>query len=445
MNLVNTKDHWAFLDEIEAPMWLDFTLDAKSNSQQIDDAWFHTSHPFHQCSARELKSMFSRSGEGSTTTDFDLQVLSSPKIPSSVSRSRGKHYRSKKWGGDNCHVSLNKPLPVNVLNGISKVVNFESCEELKPRLSFINVKGTSKSKTSLVFERKSNVNSMKNYKKPTFTHAVVESSLSSVAHKAGQSNTSTVTSESSQPQQQKDLEVSSRAFGKSSGLLSAVKITLSKSRVTRPASRVEINRRQSRDRKSSSSKSSVGSSSNPGLNAMGPTFTSIRNKERTPDSRNVTRMNEEGKNKVKVSNLYWALSSRTVGITNVGKSARSELVKPKVQYQNLHEIALQQHRGNEKDFVTGAAKALEKMRVGEPNRLACAGKENATGRTAVSHKCSGSGRDTSAGVMIRGQKALKQNVPQKVGVTGLVDSKGKMSCLSERRILTNGTQRRHFR
>ncbi|XP_022142760.1 uncharacterized protein LOC111012800 isoform X2 [Momordica charantia] len=93
------NDHWAFLEEFEAPMWVDLTLEGKSNNHNIDDKWFYTHHPIHQCSYHDLKSASSQLlGEGKNL-DFELSVSSSPNIPDSVSRSRGNDFDDKKWKG----------------------------------------------------------------------------------------------------------------------------------------------------------------------------------------------------------------------------------------------------------------------------------------------------------------------------------------------------------
>lgn len=102
---------------------------------------------------------------------------------------------------------------------------------------------------------------------------------------------STITSESSERNQQKSLDVSRHISGHTSGLLSSLRNSLRKSCVTRPASRVEIKRaRKSEGSKSSSSKSSVGSSSNPGSDGKRMTISGTLYKDKTPDSRNVMRV-----------------------------------------------------------------------------------------------------------------------------------------------------------
>ena len=93
---------------------------------------------------------------GWVTLELDLVGASSPTLPESVSRSRGKDYRSKKWRG-NCHdISLNKIQPMKVLNG-KPLGESVFGEGITPKLSFVSLKGTSSSKTSLVSKITENV------------------------------------------------------------------------------------------------------------------------------------------------------------------------------------------------------------------------------------------------------------------------------------------------
>ncbi|KAF2285938.1 hypothetical protein GH714_009080 [Hevea brasiliensis] len=372
MALKNARDHWAFLEEIEAPMWVDLTLEAMSNYQDINDGWFHTSHVFHQCSSHQLKAAFAHSGEGSISSDIDMKQPSSPKLPHSVSRSRGKHYASNKCGGNGRNLALNKQHPVKVLSGKSSWVNSGS----------------------------------------------------------GVSNTSTITSEGGEKPQQRNMEVSNRAFGYSSGLLSAMRVSLRKSCVTRQASRVYFNnnRRQSRGCLSLSGKSSVGSSSNPSFDVNSPTFALMQHREGTPDSRNAANMTRATKNKVKDSNVFTASNVHVKGGNcnarkgrTFSKSAHREVAKSKVQNQTRHVKALLPHRVNEPGLLSGAAKAKEKVTMGGHNRLLASGNENAKGRVPMSQKCSRG--DIATGIMDRVQKEGKQSVPQKCDRTRLVGPK----------------------
>ncbi|KAB5521495.1 hypothetical protein DKX38_025814 [Salix brachista] len=286
----NAKDHWEFLEEIEAPIWVDFLVEAKSSYQDV----------FHQ--SRQLKAAFAYSGEKSSSSGFEFRGSFSPKIPSSVSRSRGKHYASKKWGGGGDDLSMNKQHPVKVLSKCLRV-NKEPNDKTKPKLSFVDSKGTS---------------------------------------------------------------------------------------------RVEIDdeNKQLRDRKSSSSKSSVGSSSNPGYDVQSSTLTF---KEQTPDSRNVARMIEATRKKIKYSDISNASDIR---------------VKEKVQNQTLRVKALAEHGGNELYPLPGPAKAKAKVRVGGINKLVGPGKENVTGKASLRLNCSSLG--------------TKLIVPQKGDKTVLVRQKSSM-------------------
>ncbi|XP_009399207.2 uncharacterized protein LOC103983675 [Musa acuminata AAA Group] len=112
-----SNDHWAFLEEIEAPMWADLTMEARSMGKDIDDAWFRVSHPIHQMSSRQLKKLFQSIGKDEDSSH--TSQCHSPKVPESVSRSRGKHYKCRKWLG-NAHGSLAaRQHPVRELGGKS--------------------------------------------------------------------------------------------------------------------------------------------------------------------------------------------------------------------------------------------------------------------------------------------------------------------------------------
>ncbi|KAF5478746.1 hypothetical protein F2P56_005282, partial [Juglans regia] len=447
---------------------------------------------FHQRSSHQLKSAFSHCGESTLTLDFESQVSTSPKLPLSVSRSRGKDYRSKKWRAEN-YESLHKQHPLKVLSGTSSCLDLRFGEELKSKS--INLKGTSRSKSTLVCKSSLTGNAIPSSSK----HAVSTfedqaNGSSSMGNRTCESNTrSTVTSQSSQQRELKCIEVSTQPFGPS-GLLSNQRISSRKDCVTRQASRVEINndKRLSRGYKSSSGKSSVGSSSNILYDVKSLTSTSIGHKEITPSSRNVARTSYVAKNKVKTSNVSKAStiaieegssnsrrgikisilnkeitpSSRNVARTsyvaknkvktsNVSKAstiaieegssnsrrgikisilkpAHEEATKPKVQHQTLQPL-----RVNARELSMAAIKSKEKLRAVRPNRSAGVGKENATGRMIINQKCSGKG--TSALAMVRGQKGTKQ-LGQKGGA-GLVGSKVKVTDRFEKNKAANVNQR----
>uniref|UniRef100_A0A5B6YI99 Uncharacterized protein n=1 Tax=Davidia involucrata TaxID=16924 RepID=A0A5B6YI99_DAVIN len=438
-------DHWDFLDEIEAPMWIDLTLEVNSTYQDINDEWFHISHPFHQHSPCQPISAFSHSVEGCTKLDFGLEGPSSPKLPPSVSRSRGKHYRSREWGRSNCWLTSNKQHPVKNLSSKSSWVNSGSCQKIKSKLSYGNPKGNAGSKASSVCKSSLTETSGSKYSKPISSFGD--------SNRGESKSTSTITSENIEQQQKKFFEVSSQTFGHTSGLLSTLKITLRKSCVTRQASRAEIiGGRQSGGRKSSSSKSSVGSSSNPGYDVEDVKLHTTQNKDTTPESRNAVRMSEATKNKVRLSNVSkvstaqvqdMSSKSRMGGKVIAANSIRKETTKSKLQCRTVQAKATVLHRINKQDLLTAATKAKDKEGVSRYNKLPGGGKENAIGRMAVSQKSSA--RDDAAGGVVQGQKVMKQCVPEKSDRTGLVHPKGKINSRSEGKNSTNVIQKVYLR
>ncbi|XP_024024913.1 uncharacterized protein LOC21401704 [Morus notabilis] len=400
------EDHWAFLEDIEAPMWVDLTLEANSNNQDNDDKWFYTSHQFHHCSSSQLKSTFFHSGDGDSTRDFDLTGLSSPKLPASVSKSRGKQYRIKKWKGENQNFSVDKPHPVKVLTGKSSRVKLGLRDKKKHKLSFIP-KETSVSKSSVVCESSLKGKAVSNGSNHPSACEDIGRSMSSEANKTIDSNpTSTVTyeNESGRQKQNKANDVSSKAFGHTNGLLSAMKMALRKSYITRPAARMEINNdaRQIKGRNSTSSKSSVGSSSNPRHDVRISTSSSARPKEITPESRNMGRITYVAKSKIssgivkapRIKMEEGTSNNRRGGSQgNPAKSTHQEAARQKVLYRPSHTKALVPSRVNEQDSAVAATKAKKKAgtRVMKSNNLVGGGKENVTGKMSQSEKCNGRG------------------------------------------------------
>lgn len=154
------------------------------------------------------------------------------------------------------------------------------------------------------------------------------------------SNTSTITSDNDQKIQPKNLEVSSQAFGHSKGLLSALRTSLRKSRVTRQASRIDVsNRQNSRDSNTVSGNSSVGSSKPSNAN-KNSTFPLKQNREQTADSRNgarATKVNRSiagysASSKVsKIQGKEGTRNSRAGRVSNGSKPESRDATKPKVR------------------------------------------------------------------------------------------------------------------
>ncbi|KAF5206128.1 hypothetical protein FRX31_004283 [Thalictrum thalictroides] len=386
-------DHWAFLEEIDAPMWADLSLESKSIDQDINASWFEVVHPFHQLSSLHFLA------EGKVKSDAELLELSSPGLPLSVSKSRGKHYKSRKWRADKLNVSVGKHHPIQSFKAKGSLGVPGSCQEVKPKIknSSGNPKCTSRVKGKLVrkgsafdatrpisLNRNPNLQNPKiiaNLKaslveytsndgrdpitgrvKPSFrdskiTSCVTEScSGDSNSNSTSRPNTlkyklslvdsrtsNTITSNA--PQSKSSLgdsewtsrmtassigcgnsashnlsdsskrkpssgeiyvklksstasesilheshtvsDFSQQIIGQTNGLLSAIRMSR-RSYVTRQPQRVEVqDKRQSKDRKSSSSKSSVGSTTNSGCNFKNAMLTSIENRNRTPESMDV--------------------------------------------------------------------------------------------------------------------------------------------------------------
>ncbi|XP_071727184.1 uncharacterized protein [Rutidosis leptorrhynchoides] len=309
-NNTNSLDHWQFLEEIEAPMWADLSL-CEITNDDTDDAWFDTSHQFHQWSSRQLISLFSHPKNV-------LQEPSSPKLPGSVSKSRGKNYKVKVW-------EQRKKKPISSKQPTVKTV---------PKKSIVSQGSSNKvnlfSRTTKLKENerpKASSSCESNTTRPTRTKLSKSScspSLTSKEQEHESSCRSTITSEHSENQEKKSLGQTST---QTSGLLSSLRISLRKSCVTRPAARVVRNNgRSSEGCKSSSSNSSVGSQLDQG---------SFGKKVILGDAQNNIKT-EQLKNKVKVNNVTKApvlnvksLSNRQGNNVIVSKATN----KGKVQQQ----------------------------------------------------------------------------------------------------------------
>ncbi|TKY66725.1 hypothetical protein E2542_SST09613 [Spatholobus suberectus] len=440
-----TNDPWAFLERIEAPMWVDLTLEAKSGGVDTgDDDWFNTSHPFHQMSARELKSKFSHTGEEILTSGVDLQGVNSPELPSSVSRSRGKFYNSKKWEGIDLNILLDKQKGLNK-RGFQQGSSYGREVKPKSKSNLNKPKGLLSGKLGLAFERnaRGKTESMASCSNPV--------SSSSSDHKTGGSTArSTITSEntqkygnvSSQPcrsssgrsfspgkscvtgkvsriqPQKKCMEMSSQTCDQKSRSSSVISVR--RSYVSGKASKVEIggDSMQSRGRKSSSGKSSVGSCSNPGYEVK---FVSRQLREKITDEKGEVTMNLAVKNrcnpgeisKTSTISLEEGKSGNRSNI-NFAKSAYHRTAKSLVQYPSTSSKALLQRRVNKENTCTGGAQ--EKLRTSKVNNLTGKGKENATRNVTVNQKRIA--RGVSAGGHVKSHRTTGHNHQQKGDTAG---------------------------
>ncbi|MFS7942962.1 hypothetical protein Hanom_Chr06g00494681 [Helianthus anomalus] len=94
------------LEEIEALMWADLSV-CDSTNDETDDSWFNISHEFHQCSSRQLISIVF-----GPANSINIQEPTSPKLPASVLKSRGKNYKIKQWEQRKGKAIPNKQHPV---------------------------------------------------------------------------------------------------------------------------------------------------------------------------------------------------------------------------------------------------------------------------------------------------------------------------------------------
>ncbi|KAI3497062.1 hypothetical protein L1887_39443 [Cichorium endivia] len=219
----DSVDHWDFLDEIEAPMWADLTL-CNFTNDETNDAWFDTSHQFHQSSSIQLLSTIFH------PNSITIQEPPSPKLPPSVSKSRGKNYKIKPWEKRNKPTSNNqhpvKTLSSNNTNPTSNKT-LKSCSSCESGVTDKSRPKVSKSSSC---------------------------SLTSQEQEHENSAMSTVTSIRIEDQKKKILEVSCKSLNQTSELLSSLRNNLRRSCATRPAARV-VTTKCSEGFKSSSSSS----------------------------------------------------------------------------------------------------------------------------------------------------------------------------------------------
>ncbi|XP_022880241.1 uncharacterized protein LOC111397507 isoform X2 [Olea europaea var. sylvestris] len=401
-------DHWAFLDEIEAPTWVDLTLECDSTYQDKDDEWFHTSHQFHQYSSRELISIFSHSGECCANSDFGLQGTCSPKLPPSVSRSRGTHCKSMELGQGKCRITSNKLHLVKNLSSKSSSMNSRSDNAIKGKLSDEKLKGHVNSMSDLVGESSLTETSARADHEPVTGFCYQETCSKSSAFSQGENNsTSTITSESTG---QKSMEVCSQIFGNSSGLLSSLGLSLRKSCVTRQALRVEVKNQMSEGQTSSSSKSSVGSSSNPSSDRKNLT---VRQNKEEMNSQNVTRISHAPTYKMNRSYISRAqyVQARDM-ICKSNRGIKLEATKAKVLVPRIV---------NERAPLSMAITSKKTVQADHCNKTNGGGKENVTGSLGLGMKSSR--RENKADRAMSDQKVMKTRQQQKSSGKNLVGLK----------------------
>ncbi|CAO2836040.1 unnamed protein product [Amaranthus hypochondriacus] len=269
-------DHWAFLEEFEAPMWADLSLESTLASEDNDDAWFHTSHTFHYNSARRLRSAFAHLDVGNDIFNFNLQGPCSPHLPSSVSKSRGNDYRIRDRTSSCRQISFSEGHPINDLGGRFSSINTVSSQEAKPTVNHGNHSKASNSITSEVVDSVRSV-ALKFESASTSTRTVSwhqdlkdSEELKDACNRTGDedsqfaqpSRVSTSTLKTLGWQQNSKVSRESKdSYALTGGLLNSLRTNLRKSHAMRPALRIEVSDdTEAKNHKISSGKSSVSSS-----------------------------------------------------------------------------------------------------------------------------------------------------------------------------------------
>ncbi|KAL7584272.1 uncharacterized protein LOC111895449 isoform X1 [Lactuca sativa] len=273
----DSVDHWDFLDQIEAPMWADLSICDLTNDES-NDSWFDIIHQFHQCSSSQLLSTIFH------PNSITIQEPPSPKLPPSVSKSRGKNYKTKAWGQRNNLTISNKQHPVKTLTMKSSRTTGSS-NNTKP--NSIKTPKVSSSCESGVTNNTSRPKLSK--PKPSLC------SFSSQEQEKEGSAMSSVTSNRNEHHEKKGLEVSKS--NQSSEFLTSLRNNLRRSCATRPA--VRVVRCSEGGLKSSSRKSSVASSSSSSLNQCKdaqnkPRVLNVTKEAPAQNVRNLTKSNKQG-------------------------------------------------------------------------------------------------------------------------------------------------------
>lgn len=345
-----------------------------------DDEWFFINHLFHQCSSRQLISAFAHSAGIHVNIEFDILEQSSPELPPSVSNSRGKRYTSRDGLQGKQMLTFGDQHTVKNLNKNSSFVNSESTRVAGNRTK----KGKNNKLAGSILDSRSENNLTENagqHNIGTVALGDQKFTYSNFSGKGESSSSSTITSEGSGQQQPNSFEISSHVFGHARGFLSALKISLRKSCVTREASRVEVtNGRLSKGQKSSSSKSSMGSSLSIACDEK--ILTSRNDKDITLSDRDV-RMPMTFHNKVDGTKLSNAPSVRPAKL----KLSNQSFKAPSINQGNA-KVKLVPHCVNRRYTTAAGAKAKEKVVARSSNLIPGGGKENVTGKAASFQKSS---------------------------------------------------------
>nr|GEW91082.1 IQ motif, EF-hand binding site, P-loop containing nucleoside triphosphate hydrolase [Tanacetum cinerariifolium] len=456
-------DHWGFLDEIEAPMWADLSLCDLANDDN-DDSWFDTCHEFHQRASSHLISKVFH-----TKNSINIQEPPSPKLPASVSKSRGKSYKVKNWGQKKGKTVSNQQGPVKNLtkksagskgssNKAKPVSNTaKSRENGGPKPCSSSESGlTDNSRPKLLKSRSTSlVSGVSDNSRPKLTKSRSSSLTSGVTEnsrpklsKSGSSSLATDVTDISRPKLSK-LRSNSLASGdtgdsmaklaksRSSSLASGLTDSSSMSNLTSDhgepqvkksmevacqtsefLSLLRLNVRKScatrpaarvvasSGTRSEDSKSSLGKSSVDSPLDQG----SSDKKVVAGDGISVMRVSQPPKNKTKAANVTKAtgLDARSVPDRQLASKATD---KGKVQRSKSLGKVMMPRKVNEQNQMI--SKETKKVGVGGRTASLASIKETTSARTATSQKTKSS--DKVAQPVGNVQRASKQSVAQKNG------------------------------
>ncbi|KAJ8630795.1 hypothetical protein MRB53_024118 [Persea americana] len=436
---VEPDDHWPFLEEIEAPMWVDLTLEAQSTDKDMEDAWFQTSHPFHQSSSHELISMFSLSSEGKMKSpDFHCPY---PKLPSSVSRSRGKHYRSRKWKeGEHEVISLDKQHPIRILGGKKSSVSGSDVPCGNSTASTLTSKSSTKVTTNFG-DQTSSMDSKERRTAECHTGSTI-TSKSSIRPKTSSRDSKTTSNYNMDIADESNWhptipEASRRTFGETNRFLSVVRTSLTKSCVTRHASRVEVkDGALLKGRTSSLSKSSIGSSNNPGCE---PENTNLRGNKGASKIRKGTNTVQITSNKRNSSNVSKTTSSgRLQNSSNLmSKGGGKVTTTTKRDYGDSKAKIL---------LSTAPRKPLWSHNMADPLKERVTTKsKNDVSSSKVNRTAGGGGKENNAQDISQNKKASARSAFVKGG-NGPTDLKqGKAKAITQGRNVSNMVSGLHYR
>lgn len=400
-------------------------------------------------SARELKSKFAHSGE---------EAVTSPALPSSVSKSRGKHYNNKNWGkGINLNVLLDKQQGLSKGRCLKQGSSFGYEVKAKSTLNVSRTKGLMSEKSGLTFEHNtrgkatsnascnlvgsSSSMDKKNYERSTRSMVASENMMQKKDYKGYRKvscdeksksspvrsvsfGRSAVTVEASRvvDDQHKYMEVSSKSCDQKSGSSSVSSTSLRKSHVTPKVSKVEmeVGNMKFRGRKSSSGKSSVGSCSNPSYEAK---FVSKQQREKITDKNRCNPVNK----------------SKTSSIAAEGKGkgmiigSNINVAKSLVKSRSVSSCTMLPGKVNKKNSTVGKKEAFDK------------GKENATRKLTVNKNCNEKG--VLARGILKSQKAREHNCQHKDDKAGsaALTILGKVNDQCEAKNLGNPARRIYLR